>query len=804
MMVFLVEKVEKNNHTELYLFSRDSTGKKSVEVISSFRPYFYIPFNQPVPDDWRITEVSGIYKGISGETLKRVYTRNSKHVSEVRQNFSKHYEADILFEQRYLIDVLGETKAYPLKILYLDIELNTFNKFPDMKDPDQEITCISLVDSFNNIPFTLFLECKENEGKIKSSESIKVCKTEVELLEGIITYMLESDPDVLSGWNSNGFDLTYIVRRMNKLGVDARKLSPLYSVYFNEYNDRLTIKGRLLMDMLPCYRHFRKVSNQGQAESYSLEFTAQEVLKKGKLAHKEGFREMWQKNPDKFIEYNIRDITLTKEINDKLKIIEFFQFITSKGCSRLDSIFQTSTIVDGFLLRKVHGSLVLPSKPGNKSGDMFSGAFVLLPKPGLYDNLIVLDVHSMYPNLIKTFNINFETYNPDGKIVLEENLKFDKGIGLISGILYELEKDRKINKDLMKQADKEGKEDDRLFYHFRQYAIKVLMNSMYGYLGYPNSRLYKREVAEAVTKMGQKLIKHTIELLEQNEYKVIYSDTDSVYIVSKGKTLEEVLEDGKNVRDKINKSYIDFSASFGAEKCTLEMEFEKALKKVLFVSKKGMKEGAKKKYAYIPLWYDGKTAKDKVEFTGFSSVRSDTPRIARKVQKEVIEMILRGTTREKVVEYLREIEKKVRTKEIPDDEISFPKGISNSLEAYGQEDEVDESQKSLDDNEKVKGKKKGIPPVIKGCIYSNRYLGTQFDTGSKPKWIYIKMVPDGYPSTDVISFEEKIPEGFLPDYDMMCERIFKNNLEAIFLASEFGEFPRLNSSVKTLDMWGAV
>ncbi len=815
-MVYLVESVEGQRGTEIYLFSRDSTGKKNVEVVRNFRPYFYIPSNFNVPEDYRIIEVSGTYKAITGETVKRVYTKRSKDVNYVRTLFPKHYEADILFNQRYIIDVLGELPTYPLKILYLDIELNTDKKFPDMMDPDQEVVCITMIDSFDNKETTLFLECKENEGKIKETDKIKVFKTEEELLNAFLVYMIENDCDVISGWNSNRFDLTYLVRRMNKLGLETYKLSPLKTVYFNPFKDTLVIKGKLLMDMMECYKHFRRVSNQGKAESYSLEFTAQDVLKKGKLKHKEGFREMWQKYPEKMIEYNVRDVLLTKGINDELKIIEFFNFITNKGCSRLDSIFQTSTIVDGFLLRKVHDKFVLPSKPGNKGEDMFSGAYVVLPKPGLYENVIVLDVKSMYPNIMKTFNIGFETYSPDGDIKLEEDLRFKSGIGLMSSILRELEKDRKINKKLQAEADKAGKEDERLFYYFRQYAIKVLMNSFYGFLGFPNSRLYKREVAEAVTTTGRKLINHTVDFLKKSGYNVIYGDTDSVYITTKSKSLFDLLNEGKIVRENINNSYKEFAKQFNSNDCTLEIEFEKVFKRALFVNKKGTEEGAKKKYAYIPLWIDGKTVKDKVEFTGFSTVRSDTPRVARVIQKKTIEMILRGTTREKVVEYLVEMEKKVRSKEIPDDEIAFPKGISNSLDNYGKAEEEDESQDFLSSFVSEEDKmnyvkiqssgrgKKGIPPVIKGCIYSNKYLGTQFDVGSKPKWIYVKKVPVGYPITEVISFEEKIPDGFIPDYDLMCDRIFKNNLESAFTSAGFGDFPILNSSVVTLDKWGAV
>ena len=306
---------------------------------------------------------------------------------------------------------------------------------------------------------------------------------------------------------------------------------------------------------------------------------------------------------------------------------------------------------------------------------------------------------------------------------------------------------------------------------------------------------------------GRKLINHTVAVLKKNGYDCIYGDTDSVYVKANSTGLFDILAEGKLIRETINNSYVDFAKQFNSDDCTLEIEFEKVFKKALFVSKKDSDVGAKKKYAYIPLWIDGKTVKDKtkVEVTGFGTVRSDLPRIARVIQRNILEMILREEGKEKVVEYLVEMEKKVRRREIPDDEFAFPKGISNNLADYGKSTEKESASNSLSSFfyiEQQTEKKKGIPPVIKGCIYSNKYLGTQFDMGSKPKWVYIKKVPQGYPSTEVLSFEEKIPEGFIPDYDIMCEKIFKNNIESAYIAAGFGEFPNLNSSLITLNKWG--
>ena len=267
---------------------------------------------------------------------------------------------------------------------------------------------------------------------------------------------------------------------------------------------------------------------------------------------------------------------------------------------------------------------------------------------------------------------------------------------------------------------------------------------------------------------------------------------NSVYVQSKNTTIFSLLKEGRTLIKQINESYIEFASNYGSDDCSLEMEFEKIFKVILFVEKKGgAEEGAKKTYAYLPLWIDGKKVTDKIEYIGFAAVRSDTPRVARKIQKTVLKMVLRDKTKEEVMAYLKNIEKGIRNKTIPDEEIGFPKGISEELHKYG-------LIKERDDGTKYKS---GTPPVVKGAKYSNKYLGTQFGKGSKPKWIYIKSVPHGYPDTNVVAYDEFIPEGFIPDYDLLYERIFKMKLNQIFKAAGFGELPDMDGANKTLDIW---
>lgn len=794
--MFLLESIQKDTHTELIEFSRDETGKKHMRVIRDFKPYFYVNAEEMIPDDYRITSVETGHKSLTGRDVKKVFVQKSKDVASVRGLFDVHYEADILFTQRYIIDVLGEAEIYPLHVMSLDIETDSKNTFPNIDEADQAIISCAFADN-KGLKRKYIYQSPYSTADIEVDENTRVFKKEEQLLEAIMGLIKQVDPDVITGWNVVEFDLIYLINRMNALDIDYRGLSPLGAVFTDKRNDdryTVTIRGRIILDGMEAYMHFRKISNQGRAESYSLEHTAQEVLGMGKIPHEENFHDMWVNSPNELIKYNLRDAELVINILEKLEIVDFFNYIRAKSFANIHQIYQTTALVDGYLLRRAHNKYVLPSK-SKRATDKYAGAFVFPPIPGLYKYVIALDLKSLYPNIIKTFNVGYETFNPEGEIQLKDNIGFDRGIGIMSGIMRELEKERKIYKKKMWKADQAGDENTRKLNHYKQYSVKVLMNSFYGYLGYPGSRLYKMEVAEAITEWGQRIIKKSKEVLEENGYKVVYGDTDSVYVQAKEDTVLKLLKEGNKLKNIMNKSYIDFAKEYGSDDCTLEMEFEKIFKKILFVGKKGQGDeivGAKKKYAYILLWEDNKHVTNDVKFTGFETVRSDTPRIAKETQTKIVEMLLNDARKDEIVNYLKELDYNIRTGRVPIENIAFPKGISKPINEYGKVivDEISKEKKYI-----------GLPPVISGAKYANKYLGKRFSQGSKPKWVYIKRVPPGYPNTKTLAFDgDTIPDGFVVDYDTMIDKIIKLKLEEILIASGFGQFPQIDSRVKN-DWW---
>jgi DNA polymerase elongation subunit (family B) len=252
-----------------------------------------------------------------------------------------------------------------------------------------------------------------------------------------------------------------------------------------------------------------------------------------------------------------------------------------------------------------------------------------------------------------------------------------------------------------------------------------------------------------------------------------------------------ILKEGTILTNQLNKEYKTFVKKYGDVESELEIEFEKVFEKVLYVCRKNdITKGAKKNYAYKILWEDGQLGDGTIKVKGMSSRRSDTPKIAKEVQKKVINMIMNEKNKETIVEYLRDIDKQIRTGKIPSEDIAFPKGISNELSEYG---------KTITNEKTGTTYQTGTPPVIRGAKYANKYLNQQFGKGDKPKWLYIKQSPPHFPDTDVLTFQNEFPEGFIVDLEKMRDKLFRDKLEPLFISAGFGAMPIINSAVKTLN-----
>ncbi len=287
--------------------------------------------------------------------------------------------------------------------------------------------------------------------------------------------------------------------------------------------------------------------------------------------------------------------------------------------------------------------------------------------PGIYDYVIVCDFKSLYPSIMRTFNIDPLSYvEPEEESEHEDLIeapngaKFTKETGIIPDLLEELWKRRN-----------QAKEEDN---ELESYAIKVLMNSVFGVLANPNCRFYNFDMANAITHFGQKLIKLTAEEIRNEGYDVIYGDTDSIFIDLKVDEYEKSQELGKEIEDFLNDFFEEYVTENYDVESYIEMEFEKTYKRFFLPKIRTGKSGAKKKYAGEVI-KDGET---EMEFVGLEIVRRDWTDLAKKFQEELIQKVFE---KEDPHDYIRDFVEKLKEGEL-DDLLVYKKGLRKAPDEY--------------------------------------------------------------------------------------------------------------------------
>ena len=784
-----VNQVEYSNTAEgtvIHIFGRDESKAASEIVVTGFRPYFYVLRrdldSRNVPSGCE-ADTENEYKSIRGEDLVRIYTPKPGDVKTIREDYH-HFEADIPFATRFMIDTgitggisvpEGKNPVHfseiepctvnaPARICFMDIECEDCNGFPNAES--ERINCITAWDSFDD-HYTVFYwhpdakkedyrdaVIKETEKYLEESGSaasgrctIRIFQSEYLLLLGLSEYVAEKDPDVLSGWNFVDFDIPYILKRMEMLRIPEDSLSRLPGA-----GARNPARGRSVFDLLTAYKKIQG----SRKESYRLDAVGEDELGEGKVRYTGTICDLWHGSPAKLIEYNIKDVELCVGINRKNNIIEFYREIARYVGCPLDRTLNSSNIIDIFVLKKAFGRYVLPSK-GFADAEEFEGATVFDPSLGVKENVVVLDLKSLYPMCMMTINASPETKSRDGELRAPNGIRFRKEPdGLTRSIISDLLKERDEKKALRNTFEYGSYEYG--LYDIQQNVLKVIMNTYYGVSGYARFRLYDREIGSAVTSVGRAIIDHTKRVIEGLGYTVIYGDTDScmIQLAENGTvlTLEETISKARAIEKVLNESYSGFAKeTLGADFHYFSIKFEK-------IYRRFFQAGKKKRYGGLLVWKEGQEV-EKIDITGFEIKRSDSPHITKEVQHTVIEMILKGSGKKELKEYLSGVIKTYRKGGYSLEDIGIPGGLGKELTAYGNQD-----------------------AHVRGALYSNANLGTDFKRGSKPKRVYIKAVTGKYPQTDVLDFEyaDQVPPEFVIDLETMLDKSIKQPISRIIEA----------------------
>lgn len=801
------------NRGKIYL-KGIKNGKPHREIIN-YAPYVFVPSKLPSQ-----------YKTLQGANVDKV---NFNTISEARDFIKRYKDVDNFeifgltnFQYLYIYDTFpGQINFDPaaVSVVGLDIE-NAMTHKVDIATAittvPNEITAITISKNGHRYLFGTknFEPHQENLTYIK-------CENEKVLLRRFIKMWQTLDPDVVTGWNVEFYDIPYLVNRIIRiLGEDvARELSPWKNITPYEVVIKgkacpsFTLNGISILDYMQLYKKFILKPR----ENYKLDYIAAVELDEQKLDYSEysNLDDLYEKNPQLYYEYNIHDVDLIFKLEDKLKLIELVYALAYDAKvnynDTLASVKPWDILIHNYLLDQ---NIVVPN--GNRAFDApLVGGYVKAPQIGLHKWVVSFDLDSLYPHLIMQYNISPEKFMgresvfPTIEELLEGNFKaprdysyaangcyYDKReMGFLGQIMDKMYSARKAYKNQMLdyKAQKERTKDARLTKIIAkldnlQHAMKIFLNSAYGALGNKYFRWYDINHAEAITMSGQLSIKWIAKkvnvylntlLKTTNVDYVIASDTDSMYItldrlvqmmlpnetdnVKITRILDKFCEE--KLQAKINSFYEELAVMMNAHAQKMRMKREAIANKGIWIAKK----------RYILNVYNNEgveyTEPD-LKMSGIQAIQSSTPAVCRDALKAGIKLIM-NAEEEDVQKFIVDFKEEFKTKTFA--ELAFPRGITDI------------------DKWATKGDfKSGTPIHVKGALLFNRLLeknnpGNKYEAignADKIRFCYLKK-PNPYFS-NVIACPDDLPKEFdvekYIDYDTQFQKAFVDPLESILSA----------------------
>ena len=503
----------------------------------------------------------------------------------------------------------------------------------------------------------------------QTQEYVEIFKNQAEMIEKFAEYVNSYDPDILTGYFSDGFDLPYLKAASEKekmkllLGID--KKGPIFS------RGRISsgkIAGIVHIDL---YRFIDAVFSQYlQSETLGLGDVAQELIGEGKEKFDfDKLKDMKESDWKDFFSYNLQDAKVTYKLAEKIwpDIYEFTRIIKEPLFDITRD--RMATHVENYLLHNLDRfNEIAEKRPlheemgSRRELGSYEGAFVLEPKPGLYEKIVIFDFTSFWPSIIVSYNLSRSTYREKNeKNTLEVNIEgsnkkyyFSKENGFFPEMLNEI-----IN--LRKKYKIEYSKNKNPLTKARSNAYKLLANASYGYQSFFGARYYCREAGASATAISRDFIKKTIEQIKEESHNVIYSDTDSIAFLQGKKTNKEII----NLLEKINSNLPGI----------MELDLEDFYPRGLFVSKRSMTAGAKKKYALL-------SESGNFKIRGFETVRRDWCKLARNLQNEILISVLKDGNEKKALKVLREVVEKLKKREINKEDLIIRTQLKRSIKDY--------------------------------------------------------------------------------------------------------------------------
>lgn len=601
----------------IHLWTWDDKGNR-IKLETSYEPYLYIETSQAT---------DGV--SIFSTPLKKIkFTNQFERNKFINETPIKRIFHNLPCEQDFLLSTFGNQidspnfGQFPLKVYFFDIETYSTGGFPKPEEARDPINLFTIYNSLDKKFYTWGLKpCSTTDNDVVYVH----CKNEIQLLERVLQFWEEDPPDIFVGWNSEGFDVPYIMRRISDLMGDdaARRISPVNQIYYRENAgtnkfgqpiNKWYIKGVTHIDYMEAYKTF----SRGDRESYSLGYIGQYELGETKTnIGTTSLATLSDTDWDKFVEYNIQDVRLLVKLDESLKFINLIRNVSYKGFIEFDkSLGKVAMITGAFAHQAAKDNLIIPTFIFDKNKENYAGGHVQDPERGLVSSVVSYDANSLYPNTIISLNVSPET--KIGKIVSKEDGKYNLLLSNNKNVILDEEKfNRLVSKEQLsiskynvlytqkfkgvipkfidrlyqERVDAKNKmiefkkalsksEDEIEISILKQKVLdmdtlqntyKLILNSVYGVFGQMYSPLYDIDNAASITLTGQSVVKEAANIVYNyvNSQGIIcdrkdvykYGDTDSAYF-----SIKPVLDHNKiNLHDngKVTKEAREIIKEFG-------------------------------------------------------------------------------------------------------------------------------------------------------------------------------------------------------------------------------------------------
>ncbi len=787
----------------------------------------------------------------------RILRERAKEVAGIKAV----YETDILFKNRFLIDcslggmgwvdaplpewtvspraaapasalppipfealhpVSHDTNA-PLRFMSFDIEC-----LPDQGEmPKAEKSPVILISMAFEPEYqgnkTLVLVGKNIECPRSDTRS---CQDECDLLATFASIVRDYNPDILAGYNSNEFDFPYLQERCRQNRVEARMGRDGSSWYIRKIVSRtdVSITGRVVVDLLPIIR------SSYSLKQYTLRNAAAELLKMEKYdVDPKEIEALWAEVGDglrRFISYSRRDAVLALHMLLDLRLMDKYIALSRASGSLLQDIVNggQSGMVESLLMRRFRerGRVVPPKPDADVSDERYveneglKGGAVLVPEKGLVEDVVILDYKSLYPTIMMAHNLCYttvltqasaaegclaETVGDEGIITAPSGGRFvspQVSPGIMPAVLRELLDERTATKNLMKKAG----EEERRFLDAKQNAMKILLNSFYGYSGYARARLYSLALANAVTSFGRENILRTKKIIDEIgsayvigkevvfkdalpfgkaaekcfDLSVVYGDTDSVFVRlhpsgPRSGAGAISLQDAELIGRKIAQTV---TSSLPAP---MELVFEAFARRGIFL--------AKKRYALWVFEPRGDGWMDKIKVRGMETVRRDWCGLTSKTLKTCLELVLKEGKVEEAVEHVRSVVLRLQNLDLSTDpslleDLTLTRRYTKSSGSYkNKQPHIQLVEKIRERGGTVPGVGDRVPFVIVQGKRGKKNKELFVNRAEDPSYVLEKNMPldtEYYVEKQILPPVLRIFESFGVTKDRLCSRRGQSNL----------------------------